>query len=295
MYQAKRAGRSCIAVFDQTQQMQASAMFRIESDLRRAIERDELRVHYQPVVDLKTETLHGFEALIRWQHSHRGLVSPDQFLPVAEETELIVDLDRWVWTEVVRQLAEWRIRFGDELNLSMSVNCSDRSLKRPDLAEFVKGLLSEYDLPASALAIEVTERVALGDAEPAATALAQLRDLGVHIALDDFGTGHASLSVLHALPVNILKIDRSFVKRMDRQAEGVEMVRTVVSLARSLGLECVAEGIELRRQADELRGMDCAFGQGYLFSKALDASLTGTLIARRAEWLRQIWPEKQHA
>ncbi len=295
MYQAKRAGRSCIAVFDQTQQMQASAMFRIESDLRRAIDRDELRVHYQPVVDLASGTLHGFEALIRWQHSHRGLITPDQFLPVAEETELIVELDRWVWREVVRQLAEWRIRFGDDLSLSVSVNCSDRSLRRKDVTAFVGSLLSDFDLPAESLAIEVTERVVIEHTEPAARVLGSLREMGVHLALDDFGTGHASLSVLHALPVSILKIDRSFVKRMDRQVEGEEMVRTVVALARSLGLECVAEGIELRRQVDQLRAMSCSYGQGYLFSKPLDASMTGALIARRSEWLRQIWPEKATA
>jgi len=290
MYQAKRAGRSCIAVFDRTLRVRAAAMFRIEIELRRAIERDELRVFYQPIVRLGERTLHGFEALIRWEHGTRGLIGPEEFLRAAEESDLIVDLDRWVWREVIRQIAAWRDRFGVE-DLMFSVNCSDRSLRRADLTQFVSGLLSSGAVPAATFGIEVTEQVVIDDTGPAAAALSALREMGVHLALDDFGTGHASLSVLHALPVNLLKIDRSFVNRMDRHAEGTEMVRTVIELARSLGLECVAEGIEARRQVEQLQSMGCAFGQGHLFSRALDAPMTADLIMRRHEWLRQSWPD----
>lgn len=290
MYQAKRAGRSCYEVFDQSQQMQASALFQLETDLRRAIERDELRVFYQPIVDIQEGKLVGFEALVRWEHSQRGLIAPGSFLPVAEETGLIVDIDRWLWETAVEQLADWRMRFGDELALTVSVNCSNRSFHRPDLNVFVEKILAASELPASCFTIEVTEGVVIDDTEIAVQRLEDLRAMGVRISLDDFGTGYASLSVLHSLPIDVLKIDRSFVKRMDRRTDGTELVQTVIDMGTKLGMKCVAEGIEIRRQLEQLQGMSCAFGQGYLFSKPLDADLTGALIARRREWLKQFWP-----
>ncbi|NNE36352.1 MAG: EAL domain-containing protein, partial [Rhodothermales bacterium] len=281
MYQAKRAGRSCYAVFDQTQQMHASAMFQLETDLRRAIERDELRVHYQPIVDIQRGTLTGFEALLRWHHSHRGLIAPGQFLPVAEETGLIVDLDRWLWRTAVLQLADWRTRFGEELGLTISVNCSNRSFHRPDMNNYIKDILDEAGLPASAFTMEVTEGVVIDDTETAVKELESLREMGIRVSLDDFGTGYASLSVLHSLPIDLLKIDRSFVKRMDRRADGTQLIQTVIEMGQTLGMKCVAEGIEIRRQLEQLQEMNCVYGQGYLFSKPLDADLTGALIGRR--------------
>lgn len=290
MYQAKRAGRSCYAVFDQTQQMHASALFQLETDLRRAIERDELRVHYQPIVDIQAGQLVGFEALIRWHHSHRGLIAPGQFLPVAEESGLIVDLDRWLWRTAVHQLADWRTRFGEELGLTISVNCSNRSFHRPDVNAFISEILEEAGLPGSCFTMEVTEGVVIDDTESAVEELEALREMGIRVSLDDFGTGYASLSVLHSLPIDVLKIDRSFVKRMDRRSDGTQLIQTVIDLGNTLGMSCVAEGIEIRRQLDQLRDMGCTYGQGYLFSKPLDADLTGALIGRRREWLRQFWP-----
>ena len=292
MYQAKRAGRSCFAVFDQTQQMHASALFQLETDLRRAIERNELRVFYQPIVDIQSGRLAGFEALLRWHHAHRGIVSPAQFLPVAEETGLIVDLDRWLWRTAVNQLAEWRLRFGDELDLSISVNCSNRSFHRPDVNAFISEILEESGVPGTSFTMEVTEGVVIDDTDTAVEELEALREMGIKVSLDDFGTGYASLSVLHSLPIDILKIDRSFVKRMDRRADGTELIQTVIEMGNKLGMKCVAEGIEIRRQLEQLRDMKCAYGQGYLFSKPLDADLTGALIGRRIEWLRQFWPAR---
>ena len=289
MYQAKRAGRSCYAVFDANQQMHTSALLQLESDLRRAIERDELRVFYQPIIDLRNGTLSGFEALVRWYHPHRGLITPAQFVGVAEETGLIVDLDRWVLRSAAEQLVVWDTRFGRDLDLSVSVNCSNRSFHDPELIDYIASVLDLTGLGDNRLAMEITERVVIDDGEQAATDLERVRRLGVTVSIDDFGTGYASLSILHALPIDVLKIDRSFIKRMERQDDGLKMVNTVLDLARSLNMQAVAEGIETQRQLDHLRSMDCAYGQGYLFSKPLDADMTGALIARRDEWLAEIF------
>ncbi len=289
MYQAKRAGRSCYAIFDANQQMQASALLQLESDLRRAIERNELRVFYQPIIDLRRGTLYGFEALVRWYHPHRGLITPAQFVGVAEETGLIVDLDRWMLRGAADQLAAWDTRFGEDLNLSISVNCSNRSFHDPELIDYIASVLDLSGLGDNRIALEITERVLIDDGDKAATDLERIKRLGVTISIDDFGTGYASLSVLHALPIDVLKIDRSFIKRMERQDDGLKMVNTVLDLAKSLNMRAVAEGIETQRQLDHLRAMDCTFGQGYLFSKPLDADMTGALIARRDEWLGEIF------
>lgn len=268
--------------------MQASALLQLESDLRRAIERDELRVFYQPIIHLATGTLYGFEALVRWYHPHRGLISPGQFVLVAEETGLIVELDRWIFQRAAEQLAVWDQRFGD-LDLSISVNCSNRSFHDPELVDYIASVLDRTGLGDSRIALEITEGVLIDDEKRAARDIERLKELGVKISLDDFGTGYASLSMLHALPIDILKIDRSFIKRMERQDGGLKMVKTVLDLARSLGMRAVAEGVETMLQLDHLQGMDCEFGQGYLFSKPLDSDMTGALIARRAEWLGEIF------
>ncbi len=289
MYQAKRAGRACYAIFDANQQMQASALLQLESDLRRAIERDELRIFYQPIIDLRQGTLYGFEALVRWYHPHRGLITPAQFVGVAEETGLIVDLDRWMLREAADQLAAWDLRFGADLDLSISVNFSNRSFHDPELVDYIASVLDLTGLGSGRLAMEITERVLIEDSEKSAMDLERIKKLGVTISIDDFGTGYASLSVLHALPIDILKIDRSFIKRMDRQDDGVKMVHTVLDLAKSLNMRAVAEGVETQRQLDHLRSMGCTFGQGYLFAKPLDADMTGALVARRAEWLAEIF------
>ncbi len=292
MYQAKRKGRSCFAVFDEAQQMQTSALLQLESDLRRAIERDELRVFYQPIIHLHSGTLYGFEALVRWYHPHRGLITPAQFVSVAEETGLIVDLDRWIFQRAAEQLAAWDIRFGDT-NLSISVNCSNRSFHSPELVDYIASVLDMTGLGDSRVALEITEGVLIDDGQRAAEDIEKLKELGVKISLDDFGTGYASLSMLHSLPIDILKIDRSFVKRMERQDDGLKMVRTVLDLARSLNMRAVAEGVETMHQLDHLKSMSCEFGQGYLFSKPLDVDMTGALIARRAEWLGEIFREPE--
>jgi EAL domain-containing protein (putative c-di-GMP-specific phosphodiesterase class I) len=291
MYQAKRKGRACFAVFDETQQMQASALLQLESDLRRAIERDELRVFYQPIIHLASGTLYGFEALVRWYHPHRGLITPAQFMSVAEETGLIVDLDRWMFQQATEQVAAWDRRFGD-LDLSISVNCSNRSFHDPELVDYIASVMDLTGLGDSRVALEITESVLIDDGERAVRDLERIKALGVKISLDDFGTGYASLSMLHSLPIDILKIDRSFIKRMERQDDGLKMVKTVLDLAKSLNINAVAEGVETTRQLDHLQSMECMFGQGYLFSKPLDADMTGALIARRSEWLGEIFQQQ---
>lgn len=292
MYQAKRAGRSCYEIFDRSQQMEATERFQLEGDLRRAVERGELRVYYQPVVDILEAKLEGFEALLRWSHPTRGLLAPHQFLSIAEESDLIVELDRWIWKTSIARLAYWSHSVKGGENLTVSLNCSNRTFNTIGLKSYIAGLLDEYGVDGSRIFLEVTEGVIIDDPGIAVDEMRALQDYGVRISIDDFGTGYASLSMLHQLPIDVLKIDRSFIKRMDRQDAGGEMLETIVDLGASLNLACVAEGIETNRQLESLQQMKCRFGQGYLFSKPLDAELTTALIEKREQWIAETFHRK---
>lgn len=293
MYQAKRAGRSCYEIFDRSQQMEATERFQLESDLRRAVERGELRVYYQPVVDILEASLVGFEALLRWSHPTRGLLAPHQFLSIAEESDLIVDLDRWIWRTSIARLSYWSnsVRGGDKLTVSL--NCSNRTFNTLGFNRYLAGLLEEFGIDGSRVFLEVTEGVIIDDPGVAVGEMQALKAHGVRISIDDFGTGYASLSMLHQLPIDVLKIDRSFIKRMDRQDAGGEMLETIVDLGASLNLACIAEGIETNRQLESLREMKCRFGQGYLFSKPLDAELTTALIEKSEQWIAETFRRTQ--
>ncbi|NND72439.1 MAG: EAL domain-containing protein [Rhodothermales bacterium] len=291
MYQAKRAGRARYEIFDRSQQMKATERFQLESELRRAIERDELRAYFQPIVDISAGELVGFEALLRWAHPSKGIMTPHQFISIAEESDLIIDLDKWLWKTAVDKLAIWTQQFDAARELTISLNCSNRTFNAPDLAEYVGEILSDSGIDGSRLFIEVTEGVIINDPEAAVAEMIKIKNCGVRISIDDFGTGYASLSVLHQLPIDILKIDRSFIKRMDRRDSGGTMLKTIVDLGNSLKLDCVAEGIETQRQLAVLREMKCRYGQGYLFSKPLDGELSASLIEKSEQWISEIFIE----
>jgi EAL domain-containing protein (putative c-di-GMP-specific phosphodiesterase class I) len=251
----------------------------LESDLRLALERGELRVHYQPIVTLASSEIVGFEALVRWQHPTRGLVPPLAFIPLAEETGLIVPVGKWVLETACRQAAKWRAgRTGPtDTPLFVSVNLSARQFMQADLLEDVAAILAETGIEAGALELEITESVLMDQSEAGIRTLRRLRALGVRLVLDDFGTGYSSLSYLKHLPLDLIKIDRSFVAGIDEIADR-SIVEAVVALAHGLGIGVVAEGIETERQAARLHKLGCDLGQGYLFSRPVPAAGTARLL-----------------
>ncbi len=287
MYRAKENGKARHEVFDTVMHARAVALLQLESDLRRAVERGELRVYYQPIVNIETERIAGFEALARWQHPERGLVSPAEFIPVAEDTGLIVEIGQWVLEESCRQMREWQKLSPVFRPLTVSVNLSSKQFAQPDLIDRIKRTLQETDLDPRCLKLEITESVVMKSAETASSMLKQLRALGVHVGIDDFGTGYSSLSYLHRFPVNTLKIDRYFIGKMGTGDENSEIVRTIITLASNLGMEVVAEGIETAEQLAQLRALKCEYGQGFFFSRPLDG--------KKAEALLVSWSEAEVA
>jgi diguanylate cyclase (GGDEF)-like protein len=277
MYRAKEGGKARFELFDSSMHSHAVALLQLENDLRRAIERQEFKVYYQPIIDLDNDEIAGFEALVRWYHPERGLVPPDEFIAIAEETGLIIEIGLLVLRESCRQLREWQDTLGLK-SLTMSVNLSGKQFAQPDLVAQVKNILTETRLEARYLKLEITETVVMENAEVARTMLAQLCHLGVQLCIDDFGTGYSSLSYLHRFPVSTLKIDRSFIGRMNPDGENSEVVKTINTLANNLGMSVVAEGIETEDQRMQLKAMGCGYGQGYLFSRPMMAEAAGLFV-----------------
>jgi len=288
MYRAKENGKARYEVFDHGMHARAVSRLQLESDLRQAIERNEFCVYYQPIVSLETGRLAGFEALVRWNHPRRGLVSPADFIPVAEETGLIVPIGEWVLNEACARVRQWQIDSPSHRSLSLSVNLSARQVAQPDLLNRIKEALENSKLNSHCLKLEITESVVMENAEAAAQMFKQLRSLGVQLSIDDFGTGYSSLSYLHRFPLNYLKIDRSFVSRLTTDNDNA-IVRTISTLARNLGMEVIAEGIETEEQFQQLKMLGCEYGQGYLFSRPVANEGVEHLLSQDSK--RDIEPE----
>ena len=276
MYAAKRKGKAKYEVFDPSMDAVAHSRLKLENDLRRALgdPTREFEVYYQPKVELASDALAGFEALVRWKHPERGLVSPVEFIPVAEETGLVLPIGRRVLEESCRQAKAWqdrrRERPAGAQPLTISVNLSARQFQRQNLAQEVDRVLDRSGLPPSSLELEITETVIMDDTPSTTKALQVLKSLGVRLSIDDFGTGYSSLSYLKHLPVDCLKIDRSFVWGLGQDPEGTAIVSAIVNLARDLGIEVVAEGVESAPQLEMLRALGCNLAQGFYFSEPLD-------------------------
>ena len=283
MYYAKTRGKARYAVFDESMRGRAVARMELESDLRKAVEEQQFVLYYQPEVSLKTGEVVGYEALVRWKHPQRGLVMPGEFLPVAEETGLIVPLGRWVLKEACRQMAEWHQKLPQMRTLAISVNTSSRELGDPELVHTISQVLQSTGLEPKSLRIEVTESSIMENQEQTYSTLRRLRELGVSLEIDDFGTGYSSLSRLHEYPFSTVKIDRSFIKDLDTESESLHLVETILRLADGLGLNVVAEGIETREQLARLNSLGCGYGQGYYFSRPADAPAVQKVIEQSVQ------------
>jgi EAL domain-containing protein (putative c-di-GMP-specific phosphodiesterase class I) len=277
MYRAKEEGRARCQVFDREMHTTVMAQLRLEGDLARAVERNELVLHYQPIVAVNDGALVGFEALVRWAHPERGLVYPGEFIPIAEDTGLIRPLGRWVMTEACRQLGEWAAVRPD---LSMSVNLSPHELAQSDLVDEIEATIDHARVDPRRLKLEITESAIMQRVSVVQPMLTRLRERGISISLDDFGTGYSCLSYLHEFPVTTLKVDKSFVHRIGTENERPAILRGIVMLARNLGIEVIAEGVETEAQLTQLRHLECEQAQGFYFSRPLDAVAARELLSR---------------
>jgi EAL domain-containing protein (putative c-di-GMP-specific phosphodiesterase class I) len=267
LYRAKEAGKDRYAVFDSSMDQPAVEQLDLERDLRSALARGELRLHFQPIVELTTRRVSEVEALLRWQHPTRGLISPAAFVPLAEETGLIVPIGRWVLEEACRQVQDWPVEDEGSDAVVVSVNLSARQLQEPALAADVQRILRQTNLPASRLKLEITESMAMQHVEGAAHMLRELKTLGVQIAMDDFGTGYSSLAYLDQFPLDSLKIDRSFVASLGHHGDKRAIIQAIIAMGRSLHLSITAEGIETYDQYQELLSQGCDMGQGFYFAR----------------------------
>jgi diguanylate cyclase (GGDEF)-like protein len=279
MYRAKTLGKARHEVFDKAMHAVAMNLLQMETDLRRALERHEFFIQYQPIVALDNFNLRGFEALVRWQHPERGLISPMDFIPVAEDTGQILPIGQWALQEACRQMRRWQRRFPSDPPLFISVNLSGKQFTQADLIGQVKDILDETKLDPRSLKLEITESVVMENIDTATEMLKQLRALGVQLSIDDFGTGYSSLSYLHRFPIDTLKVDRSFVMRMVDNNENIEIVRTILMLAQNLGMDVVAEGVETKEQLALLRKLGCENGQGYFFSRPVSVAGAEKIIS----------------
>jgi len=295
MYRAKTGGRNRVEVYDQRLRERAVTQLRIEADLRSAIERGELVLHYQPIVELDSGDLAGFEALTRWLHPERGWIPPIDFIPVAEETGLIVPMGRWVAEEAARQLSEWNLAFPGR-RLFMSVNVSGKQFKDDDLVGELQAVLQRHpEVDAAAVKLEITESLLMEDPRRSEEIMRQLKALGLHLSLDDFGTGYSSLSYLSRFPLDTLKIDKSFVRGIADGAQSAEIVRIIATLANTLRMDVVAEGIESREEVEFLRSLPTRYGQGFLFGRPLPPEKAALMIeALRAGAMAGPAAEPQH-
>jgi diguanylate cyclase (GGDEF)-like protein len=278
MYRAKANGKACYQMFEQTMHSRALHNFQLESDLRHALERHELIAYYQPIIRLDNNQIDSFEALVRWNHPEKGLVDPSKFIPIAEETGLVMAIDLFVLQQACQQLRSWRDEGLADASLTMNVNLSVKHFMSFDLLKQIDHVLRETGITGSSLRLEITESDIMENAEFAGKIISQLRDRHIQLSIDDFGTGYSSLSYLHRLPIDHLKIDRSFVMRIGKNGKNTEIIRAIIALAKSLDMFTIAEGVETQDQLDQIRELKCEFCQGYLFSKPVEASAARNLL-----------------
>ena len=271
MYRAKTSGRGRYEIFNSTMRERVRLIQQLESELQRALERNEFLVYYQPIVNLKTHEIHGFEALVRWKHPERGLLTPGHFIPIAEETGLITLLDWKVMQDACQQVHQWNKSCQNRPPFVIGINLSAKQFTQANLVEQVENILNHTGLEKRNLKIEMTETALLEEPEKVAAIISKLKSMGIGLSLDDFGTGYSSLSYLHRFPVDNLKIDISFVRSMNSESHSFEIVRTMIVLARALNINAIAEGIEIAEQLNTLQHLDCPLGQGYYFSPPLPA------------------------
>jgi diguanylate cyclase (GGDEF)-like protein len=278
MYVAKSRGKARYEIFNAAMRERIMERLTLENDLRLAIERHEFEVYYQPIVSLQTGQLIGFEALSRWRHPERGLLPPAEFIPIAEETGMIMPIDRWVLRQACTQMRIWQENIPFFPSLTISVNMSGKQIAQPDLIEQIGQGLAESGLDAHCLKIEITESTIMENNVATADVFFRLKNMGVEVQIDDFGTGYSSLGYLHQFPVNALKIDRSFINLLDSASSNPEIAQTVVTLAHELGMAAVAEGVETESQLRQLRDLGCEFGQGFLLSVPLTSALVTEML-----------------
>lgn len=281
MYRAKEAGKARYEIFDREMHAQNLDLLQLETDLRRAVEREEFELLYQPIVDLATGSVSEFEALLRWRHPKYGLVGPDDFVGAAEESGLIISIGNWIIREACARISQWQEN--SEAKLSVSVNLSAKQLMHPSLTEQIRSALAETKVAANQLKLEVTESTVMEHSDRSMSVLSELAELGVSLSTDDFGTGYSSLSYLQQFPFDRLKIDRSFIDRMGNDKKSAAIVKTILMLGENLEIEVVAEGIETAQQLESLRNLDCRLGQGYYFSRPVDADTVVTLLTEGLE------------
>lgn len=292
MYHAKE-GTKGIEVFDRSMHTRALTLLQIETDLRQAIERKELCAFFQPIIEISSMKLVGFESLIRWNHPTKGLVPPGEFIGVSEETNLIIPMTLWMLQHSCEELSRWQKKSPLNKNLFLSVNLSGKHFARKDLVSQVRRILIDTKIDPATLKLEITESAVMDNAEAAIKMLKELKQLGVQLSIDDFGTGYSSLSYLHRFPIDTLKVDRSFVSTMEEGSENGEIVRTVISLAKTLGMNVVAEGIETVHQLHQLRILNCEYGQGYLFSRPVPIPEADLMVDDRTRWQKIMPPANQ--
>ncbi len=285
MNQVKGSGKARCQMFGSGMRVQVITRMQLEIDLRRAIACQEFQLHYQPFVCLKTGRISGFEALLRWQHPQRGLIHPVEFIPVTEETDLIIPIGAWVLEEACRQLKIWQNQFPSKPSLVMSVNLSSKQFAQPDdLVHQIEQTLKNTHIDGRCLKLEITESIAMTNVEPTIALLLRLKALNLQLSIDDFGTGYSSLSYLHRFPTDAIKVDRSFVSRMGLEGEEVHIVKTIIMLGHNLGMYIVAEGVETPDQLAQLRSLQCEYGQGYFFAKPLPPEAAEALLKKDPQW-----------
>ncbi len=281
MYAAKCRGKSCYEFFDNEMNVKARTYLSLESELRQAVRQQQFRVYYQPIFHLLSKRVVGLEALVRWQHPEKGLLTPDQFLGVAETSGIMADIGDFVFLEACRQVSQWQLTLAYQQPLYLSINLSPRQFQHPAFVAQAAEIIRQTAFPAEQLHLEIIETMAMQNTDLAAAVMRQLQTLGASVALDDFGTGYSSLAYLRRFPLNGLKIDRSFVMEMEQRSENLTIVRAIIALTQALGLAVTAEGIETASQLATLSALGCTYGQGYYFARPMPAGAVGPFLEKQ--------------